>query len=73
MSDNIVPLRPRDQVARRIQSGATTPLDKRLPVSMSSEVRLWRVLEGLRSVGLTARLDFNSMGIVIEDVQEVRP
>jgi hypothetical protein len=69
MNDTIVPLRPRDQVARQIPAGATTPLDERIPVRITSEIRLWRVLRGLASVGLTARLDVAQGQLVIEEVR----
>lgn len=71
MSDKVIPLRPRDQVSRRVTTGATTPLDKRLPTWISGEIGIGRLLRGLATVGLTARVDHH--GVVIEEIgQEVR-
>lgn len=67
MSDNIVPLRPRDQVPRRTEGLATTPIDERLPVFLSNRTDVIRLLRGLASVGLTIRLDVRSNCVVIED------
>jgi len=63
----VIPMRPRDQVPRRIASGATTPLEQRLPVEISGEIQLRRLLRGLRSEGLTARLDEKTCAVVIEE------
>jgi hypothetical protein len=61
MSDNIIPLRPRDEVPRLIRSFRSEPPEHAFiasaPMRIDGTVVLSRFLRGLRSAGLTFQHD----------------
>jgi len=69
MSDNIIPLRPRDQVLPRIGSFRSEPPEFPLiasaPMRIEGTVVLSKLFRALRSVGLTYRHDLRTGEFVV--------
>jgi len=76
MSDNIIPLRPRDQVLPRIRSFRSEPPEFPLiagaPMRIEGTVVLSKLLRALRSAGLIFQHDERTGEFVVMPDPEVR-
>lgn len=77
MSDNIIPLRPRDQVPRQIRSFRSEPsatgFCASAPMRIDGHVVLSNLIRGLQAAGLTFRKDERTGEFVVMPDPEVRP
>lgn len=73
----VIPFRPRDQVLRRIGSFRSEPPEFPLlasaPMRIDGEVIVSRLLQGLRSVGLTFKHDARTGEFVVLPDRQVKP
>ena len=75
MTDNVLPMRPRDQVPRyRIESFRSIPTDDLcsapIPLTIRGDVSTAKLLNALKSVGLTFQLDTRTNSVVLMPLGE---